>query len=184
MLRLCKIISTFYRNNLEKSTVTSSPIDSAPPIARPTIRLRKTLATKQKWGTLAKNSGANKRTKKTWAFDFYHIFDPVLIAGKKSLSDVIFQPQFEFRSFPNLRFLIFTHFSVFVPRHWPKSFFYQLPRSFNFLLPIFERLWRFFIDWPISFLSPSPASILKVFYLRYSYNYAHHLLTRLSDLAS
>ncbi len=38
VLHLCKLISTFHRDHPDKPTVTSPPIDSALPIARPTVR--------------------------------------------------------------------------------------------------------------------------------------------------
>ncbi len=38
VLHLCKLISTFYRDHLEKPIAISPLIDSAPPMARPTVR--------------------------------------------------------------------------------------------------------------------------------------------------
>ena len=62
---LQKLLSKFYWENPIKSTANSPSIDSAPPMARPTVKPNET--TKQKRGRLAKNS-TNKRPKKTWAF--------------------------------------------------------------------------------------------------------------------
>ena len=59
---LRKLLSKFHRKNPTKSTATSPPVDSAPPIARPTVKPIGT--TKQKRGRPAKN-GTNKRPKKT-----------------------------------------------------------------------------------------------------------------------
>ncbi len=66
VLYLRKLISTFYRDHPEKLTTTSPPIDSAPPMAMPTIKPRaEASSTKQKQGRPAKDSGASKRAKKT-----------------------------------------------------------------------------------------------------------------------
>ncbi len=49
VLHLHKLISTFHRNHPEKLTATSPPIDSAPLMARPTVKPKaKVLSTKQK----------------------------------------------------------------------------------------------------------------------------------------
>ncbi len=66
MLYLCKLNSTFHRDHPERLTATSPPIDSAPPMARPTVKPRaEASSTKQKRGRSAKDSGASKRAKKT-----------------------------------------------------------------------------------------------------------------------
>ena len=39
VMHLRKIVSTFYKDHPEKSIATSAPLDSAPPIAKPTIQL-------------------------------------------------------------------------------------------------------------------------------------------------
>ena len=38
VLHLCKLINTFYHDYLEKPTTISPPINSIPPMARPTIK--------------------------------------------------------------------------------------------------------------------------------------------------
>ena len=38
-MHLRKMVSTFYKNHLEKPTATSADLDSAPPMAKPTIQL-------------------------------------------------------------------------------------------------------------------------------------------------
>ncbi len=58
VIHLRKLISTFYKEHPEKPTATSLPLDSAPPMARPTIPKEP----KQKRGRPSK--GANKRGQK------------------------------------------------------------------------------------------------------------------------
>ena len=58
-----KLISSFYKDHPEKATTTFLPIDSAPPMARPTVKpIRST--NKQKRGQPANN--ASKQAKKSW----------------------------------------------------------------------------------------------------------------------
>ncbi len=64
MLHLYKLISTFYRDHLEKPTTTSPPIDSTSPMAKPIVRPKASI-TKQKRGRPAKANGTSKRTKKS-----------------------------------------------------------------------------------------------------------------------
>ncbi len=66
MLHLYKLISTFYRDHPEKPRATSSLIDSAPPMVRPTAKLKAEASSKQKRGRPAKDSNASKCDKKTW----------------------------------------------------------------------------------------------------------------------
>ncbi len=40
VLHLCKLITTFHRDSPEKPTATSPSMDSAPPMARPTVKPR------------------------------------------------------------------------------------------------------------------------------------------------
>ncbi len=70
---------------------------------------------------------------------FYLVFGPVSIAGKRSLSHVIFRSASALLYLANGFFnsshsLIFIHLSVFPPRHRPGDFFYQSSRSFGFPL--------------------------------------------------
>ena len=58
---LKKLISSFYKEHPKKLTATSLPIDSAPPIARPTIKLTRPI--KQKQGQLV-NSATSKQAKR------------------------------------------------------------------------------------------------------------------------
>ena len=46
VMHLWKIISTFYKDYPEKPTATLPPLDTAPPMTRPTVKL----PAKQKWG--------------------------------------------------------------------------------------------------------------------------------------
>lgn len=79
---LQRLITTFHKEHLEKSTATFLPVDSDPSMARHMIKLNKTSSTKQKPGRPAKESGVNKHTKKTWTFDFHLVFSSVSLAGK------------------------------------------------------------------------------------------------------
>lgn len=66
MQHFWKWINTFHKNYLNKLIATSSRIDTAPPMAKPTVKPRlKISSTKQKkLGETTKASGANKRAKK------------------------------------------------------------------------------------------------------------------------
>ena len=68
---LWKLLSNFHQKNPNKLTATSPPVNSAPPMAKPTVK--PTGATKQKRGRAA-NNGANKKAKKTRASAFFHQF--------------------------------------------------------------------------------------------------------------
>ncbi len=65
VIHLRKLINNFHRDHPEKPTATSLPIDSAPPMARPTVKPRAETSSKQKRGSPAKDSSACKHTKKT-----------------------------------------------------------------------------------------------------------------------
>ena len=66
---LKKLISCFYKEHPEKPTATFPPINSAPPMARPTVKsIRPT--TKRKRSRPANN--ANKQAK-NWVLDIYNI---------------------------------------------------------------------------------------------------------------
>ncbi len=58
VIHLWKLISTFHKKHPKKPTPTSPPLDSAPPMARPTISKKP----KRKYGRPSK--GANKRGQK------------------------------------------------------------------------------------------------------------------------
>ncbi len=64
VLHLCKLISIFYHNLPKKLTATSLSIDSAPLMARPTVRLEASI-TKQKRGRPVKANDTNKCIKKS-----------------------------------------------------------------------------------------------------------------------
>ncbi len=74
VLHLCKLISTFHHDHLEKPTATSPPIDSVSPMAKPTVKSGAEASSKQKWGRPAKDSSASKRAKKTWTASFLSCF--------------------------------------------------------------------------------------------------------------
>ncbi len=66
VLHLRKLINTFYHDHPEKPTATFPPIDSAPLMARPTVKPRaKASSIKQKQGRPAKANGTSKRAKKS-----------------------------------------------------------------------------------------------------------------------
>ncbi len=65
VLHLRKLISTFHHDHPKKPTATSPPIDSAPPMARPTVKPKAETSSKRKRGRPANDSSASKRTKKT-----------------------------------------------------------------------------------------------------------------------
>ena len=67
---LKKLINLFYKNHPDKPTATFLAIDTAPPMARPTVKPAEPL--KRKQGQPANST--NKRAKKWAVFDFYHVF--------------------------------------------------------------------------------------------------------------
>ncbi len=77
-----RLVSTYHRDYPEKPTATSSPVDFAPLMARPTDKP----TNKSKRGQLAKAKGANKLAKKSWVFDFYLVFGSVSSKAKDSFS--------------------------------------------------------------------------------------------------
>ena len=79
---LKKLISSFHKDHLDKPTVTSLAIDTAPPMVRLTVKPAEPL--KWKRGRLANST--NKRAKKWAAFDFYHVFGWIRVTSK---SDVL-----------------------------------------------------------------------------------------------
>ncbi len=83
VIHLRKPISNFYYDYPKKPIATSPPIDSAPPMARPTVKPKAETSSKQKRGRPTKDSSASKRAKKTWTSSFYLVFGLVSIAGKK-----------------------------------------------------------------------------------------------------
>ncbi len=79
VLHLSKLISTFHYDHPERPTSTSTPIDSAPPMARPIVKLKAEASSiKQKQKRPAKNSGTNKQAKKSWTSSFLPCFWPCL----------------------------------------------------------------------------------------------------------
>lgn len=123
-----KVVITFHKEHPKKPTVIFPLINWTSPMARPRIKPRVEVSNiKQKQNISAKNSGINKRTKRSWTFDFYLVFGLVL-EGNKVL------PQLRARQFDFL--LAIWHFSyknfdfylpsVFPSRYWPGSFFYQI----------------------------------------------------------
>lgn len=64
MQYLQKLISTFHKKQADKTTAISPAIDSAPPMAKVTVRLE-ALITKQKQGQLTKANNANIYAKQT-----------------------------------------------------------------------------------------------------------------------
>lgn len=82
MLYLCKLISTFYHNYLERLITSFPPIDSVPSIVRPTIKPKTEALSKQKQNKPAKVVVLANALKKPKLSVFYLVFGPILIAGK------------------------------------------------------------------------------------------------------
>ena len=73
---LRKLISSFHKDHPDKPTATFPAIDTAPPMARPTVTPTEPL--KRKRGRPANST--NKRAKKNWAaFNFYRVFGQIWI---------------------------------------------------------------------------------------------------------
>ena len=81
---LRKLVSTFHKEHPEKPTATSTQVNSVPVIAKPAVKLG--YANEQKWSRPAKATDINKPVKKSWAFDFYLVFDPISSKEKEFLS--------------------------------------------------------------------------------------------------
>ena len=78
---LRKLISLFHKDHPDKPTATSPAIDTAPPMARPTVK--PTGPPKRKRGRPANST--NKRAKKNWAaFDFYRVFGRIRVSYSTS----------------------------------------------------------------------------------------------------
>ena len=78
---LRKLISSFHKDHPDKPTATSPAIDTAPPMARPTVKPTEPL--KRKRGRPANST--NKRAKKNWAaFDFYRVFGRIRVNPETS----------------------------------------------------------------------------------------------------
>ncbi len=139
---LRRFVCTFHKEHPEKPTATSPPVDSAPPIAKPTVKAHlKLSATKQKRCRPAKTCGANKGAKNSWT--------PL----KTLQSSAAFPPSSAFQFF----FLL-----VFPPKPSarPGGFFYQAflnfsssahpsglgarARPFRFSSTSPAKVWRFF----------------------------------------
>lgn len=75
--QLWKLITIFPKEYPDKPTITSSPVNTTPPMAKSIVKPIK------KQDLSGKATGASKRAKKNWAFDFYLIFDLFLIVNKK-----------------------------------------------------------------------------------------------------
>ena len=74
---LTKLISSFHKDHPDKPTATSPTIDTAPPMARPTVKPTKSSKQRQRWPA----NSTNKRTKKNWAaFDFYRVFGQIQVS--------------------------------------------------------------------------------------------------------
>ena len=73
-MHLRKIISTFHKDYLEKPMATSPPLNSAPPMAKPSVKLVK-LSAKQKQGCL---TGSMKQAKE-WDIGQWDFFFPILV---------------------------------------------------------------------------------------------------------
>ena len=82
---LRKLISLFHKNHSDKPTATSEAIDTAPPMARPTVRPTATATGQPKRKRGRPVNSTNKQTKKSWAaFDFYLVFGLVSRCGQST----------------------------------------------------------------------------------------------------
>lgn len=142
-------------------------------MANSIIKPRVEISIKRKHNRPAKSNGISKRTKKSWTFSFYLVFGLILIAGKR------FPQLYNFCLAP-LHSLIFILFLVYFLKYWLIGFFYQLSKSFNFPLTVFQKIRDF-----------SSINLLVFFYhflpgflMFFTYNYAYHLPTRLLELAT
>ena len=101
---LKKLISFFHKDYPEKSTATSPPIDSAPPIARSTVKPMAKATTKQKQGRSAHS--ANKQAKNWtdtsscdnkplihWGLDGSSFFAKFFIFSNLIYKNIGFSPQ-------------------------------------------------------------------------------------------
>ena len=138
---LKKLISSFHKNHPKKPTATSLPIDSALPMAKPTVKLTAKATTKQKRGRPANN--ASKQAKNwtqtdscdnqpfiRWGLDGFSFFAKFLIFSNLIYESVGFPPQshpiklggFLSTAVYQMIFLI-TQFSLF-SSHWVRRFFH------------------------------------------------------------
>ena len=148
---LRRLVSIFHKKHPEKPIATSPPVDSAPPMAKPTVKaLLKPSAAKQKRSRHAKTSVANKRAKNNSTH------------SKNLRSSVAFSPRIAFQFFLLL---------VFPPKPSarPGGFFYQaflncsssaqflglgaFARLSDFPPPVRQGFGGFSIDWPFRFSS-------------------------------
>ena len=78
---LRKLISSFHKNHPNKTTATSLAIDTAPPMARPTVKPAEPPKPKQRRPA----NSTNKRAKKWAAFDFYRVFGWIQVTFKSDI---------------------------------------------------------------------------------------------------
>ncbi len=171
MLYLCKLISTFHCDHLEKPTATSLSIDFTPLMARPIAKPRvKASSTKEKQGRPARDNSASKHAKKTWTSSLLSRFWPCLDSRQK-ISTITW-----FRSAPlhNLIFRFFytswfsPTFQFFLLGISQEVFSTKSPRSFGFPLPIPQKVGGFSLIDPPVFFHHLPLGFGKFF----TYNYA------------
>lgn len=81
---LWRFVTNFHKEYSEKSIMISLPIDFTLIMAKPTIRPKTSI--KQKYGWPNKVHNTSKSANKSWAFDFYLIFNLISMIGKSSTS--------------------------------------------------------------------------------------------------
>ena len=120
MIYFYKPINTFYHNYSEKSSVIFLLIDSALPMAKPIVKLRAEVLSKQKQNKPPKDGITSKHTKKTWSFSFlscfwlcFHSKLKILLITWSGFTPLCFAVWF----FNSSHFSIFIQFLVFPSKY-------------------------------------------------------------------
>ena len=124
---LRKLISSFHKDHLDRSTTTSLAINTASPMARPTVKPAE--PPKQMQGRPANST--NKWAKKRVAFDFYCVFGWIWVISKSDVFSRVardytwlladcFSQNFYFLT--SLSFYFLTSLSFYFPTSSPLSY--------------------------------------------------------------
>ena len=86
---LRKLISLFYKDHLDKTTATFPTINTAPLMAKPTVKPTEPPKYKRGWSV----NSTNKQAKTNWAaFEFYHVFDQIWLTSILDILNVKERP--------------------------------------------------------------------------------------------